>query len=146
MIQIRKYDLVPDVMVYTTRFEPKFPNGRQLLDDVAALTCQVGDCILQELSFIEGGWPRALVNDKPFLADWPYVAEPYPDQPAMPQSTKSIWPYLIGLAVVIVVLGWLIVEISSPPADVVVSPQTRESRSMNEPMERGGHPDFGVFR
>jgi hypothetical protein len=109
--QIRKYDVVPDVMVYTTRFEPKFPNGRQLLDDVAALTCQVGDCILQELSFIEGGWPRALVNDKPFLADWPYLAEPYPDQPAMPQSMKSIWPYIIGLLLANLIVSWLIVEI-----------------------------------
>jgi hypothetical protein len=66
-LQIRKYDLAPDVMIYSNRFPPGFPNGRQLLDDVAALTCQTGDCILQEISFIEGGWPRQTVNDKPFL-------------------------------------------------------------------------------
>lgn len=74
--QIRKYDLAPDVMIYTTRFPPGYPNGRQLADDVNAITCATGDCLLQELSFIEGNWPRATTNDKPFLADWPYLAEP----------------------------------------------------------------------
>jgi hypothetical protein len=111
VLQIRKYDLAPDVMIYTDRFPPGFPNGRQLLDDVAALTCQTGDCILQELSFIEGGWPRQTVNDKPFLAEWPYLAEPYPDRPQAAPSQPSIWPWVIGLAVVVALLGWALVEI-----------------------------------
>jgi hypothetical protein len=110
-MQIRKYDLVPDVMIYTSRFPPQFPNGRQLLDDVAALTCQTGDCILQELSFIEGSWPRRTVNDKSFLPDWPYLAEPYPEQPQMPPSMRSIWPYVIGIAIVNLIVSWLVVEI-----------------------------------
>jgi hypothetical protein len=111
VLQIRKYDLAPDVMIYTNRFPPKFPNGRQLLDDVAALTCQTGDCILQEISFIEGGWPRRTVNDKPFLAEWPYLAEPYPEQPQIAPSQPSIWPWIIGLVIVLAILGWVVVEI-----------------------------------
>jgi hypothetical protein len=98
-------------MIYTNRFPPGFPNGRLLPDDVAALTCATGDCILQELSFVEGGWPRATVNDKPFLDDWPYLAEPWPDTPETPPSTKSIWPYIIGLLLLIVLVSWGVVEI-----------------------------------
>jgi hypothetical protein len=110
-LQIRKYDLVPDVMIYSNRFPPVFPNGRQLLDDVAALTCQTGDCILQELSFIEGDWPRATVNDKPFLDDWPYLAEPYPDMQERPPSTASLWPYVIGIVLVIAFFSWGVIEL-----------------------------------
>jgi hypothetical protein len=111
LLQIRKYDLQPDVMIYTSRFAPKFPNGRQLLDDVAALTCAAGDCILQELSFIEGGWPRALVNDKPFLDDWPYLAEPYPDAPEPAPPTDSIWPYLIGIVLLFALVSWAVIQL-----------------------------------
>jgi hypothetical protein len=111
VMQIRKYDLAPDVMIYTNRFPSQFPNGRQLVDDVAALTCQTGDCILQEISFIEGGWPRRTVNDKPFLDEWPYLAEPYPEQPQMAASMPSIWPWIIGLVVLVAIIGWVVVEI-----------------------------------
>ena len=110
LLQIRKYDVAADVMIYSNRFPPKFPNGRQLLDDVAALTCATGDCILQDLSFIEGGWPRQTVNDKPFLDDWPYLADPYPDAPEAPPSTKSIWPYIIGIALLFAIVSWGIIE------------------------------------
>lgn len=110
-LQIRKYDLVPDVMIYSNRFPPGFPNGRRLTDDVGALTCQTGDCILQEISFIEGGWPRQTVNDKQFLDDWPYLAEPWPDQPEAPPSTKSIWPYVIGIGLAVLIVSWGVVEI-----------------------------------
>jgi len=110
LLQIRKYDVVADVMIYTTRHPAGFPNGRFLTDDVAAQTCATGDCILQDLSFIEGGWPRATVNDKPFLEDWPYLAEPWPEAPEPPPSTKSIWPYIIAFVIVDLIVGWLIVE------------------------------------
>jgi hypothetical protein len=110
-LQIRKYDLEPDVMIYSNRFPPGFPNGRQLPDDVGALTCQAGDCILQELSLIEGGWPRQTVNDKQFLDEWPYLAAPWPDQQETPPSTKSIWPYVIGIGLVVLIVSWGVVEI-----------------------------------
>ncbi len=108
---IRKYDLVPDVMVYTDRFPVGYPNGRQLTDDVVALTCATGDCLLQELSYIEGGYPRATSNDKPFLSDWPYLAEPWPEKPEPEPPTDSILPWLIGLVLVTVIVGWVIGEI-----------------------------------
>ncbi len=85
-----KSDLHSDVMIFTTRFPPGYPNGRMLTDDVNAITCTTGDCLLQELSFIEGDWPRATVNDKPFLADGPYLAEPWLDRPPPPPPTRSI--------------------------------------------------------
>ena len=107
----RKYDLVPDVMIYAKDSPlPGFPNGRLLTDDVAAQTCAVGDCILQELSFIDGGWPRALLNDKPFLNDFPYLAEPYkegewtPTPPAAPR----LMPWIITLGIILLVVGLLV--------------------------------------
>ena len=103
--QLRKYDLAPDVMIFTTRFPPGYPNGRQLADDVNAIACTTGDCLLQELSFVEGGWPRAVVNDKPFLPDFPYLAEPFPDTPEK-VITDSIWPYLLPVLIVFAVLIW----------------------------------------
>lgn len=95
---VRHYDYVPDVMVYTNQFEPGFPNGRRLEDDVAKLTCNQGDCPLQENAFIDTKqWPRATVNDKPLLADFPFLAEPWP---AKPQATPpSCWPYIMKYVV-----------------------------------------------
>jgi hypothetical protein len=109
--QIRKYDLAPDVMIYTNRFPAGFPNGRLLTDDVNAIVCTTGDCLLQELSFVEGGWPRAVVNDKPFLDDWPYVAEPWPERAPPVPPTRSIWPYLIGVLLLIAIVNWALIEI-----------------------------------
>lgn len=102
--------MAPDVMIFTTRFPPGYPNGRQLGDDVNAITCTTGDCLLQELSFVEGGWPRAVVNDKPFLPDFPYLAEPFPDSPEK-VITESIWPYVLPALIVFAVLIWGLVEI-----------------------------------
>ena len=110
-LQMRKYDLVPDVMIYSNRSPVGFPNGRLLTDDVAAQTCATGDCILQEISFIEGGFPRQTVNDKTFLDDFPYLAEPWPDMPETPPSTASLWPYIIGIVIVFMIVSWAIIEI-----------------------------------
>ena len=79
LFRIRPYDLHPDVMIYTTRYPAGFPNGRQLEDDVANLTCEWGDCILMELSYVQDNkTPRVTTNDKPFLDTFPYLAEPWP--------------------------------------------------------------------
>jgi hypothetical protein len=105
LIQIRasgnnsNYDFAPDVMVYSDAREhvrPGFPNGRHIQDDVAAITCAEGDCILQELSFVEGGWPRRTESDKPVPtnATFPYLLPPYPE-PA-PNRLPSPLP-LLGL-------------------------------------------------
>jgi hypothetical protein len=110
-LQLRKYDLAPDVMIYTNRYPVGFPNGRLLTDDVNAIVCTTGDCLLQELSFVEGDWPRATVNDKPFLADWPYLAEPWPDRAPAPPPTRSILPYLIAVLLVLAIVIWGAVEI-----------------------------------
>ena len=109
--QIRKYDLVPDVMIYTNRFPAGFPNGRLLTDDVNAILCTTGDCLLQELSFIEGDWPRATKNDKDFLPDWPYLAEPWADKQEPAPSTRSIWPYIIAIGLLLAFLIWGVIEL-----------------------------------
>ncbi|MFV8817346.1 hypothetical protein [Haliea sp. E17] len=78
LFAIRHYDLFPDVAIYTTRRVPGYPNGRRLPDDIAALACQTGDCLLWELSYADSeAWPRQTINDKPFLSKPPYLAEPW---------------------------------------------------------------------
>ena len=82
LFAIRHYDYVPDVMIFTKQYPVGFPNGRKLTDDVAVLTCDQGDCPLIENSFIDSTqWPRATVNDKPFLPEFPYLAEPWDATP-----------------------------------------------------------------
>jgi hypothetical protein len=105
-IQMRSYDATPDVMIYSKRNPngPGFPNGRRLEDDIAHITCEVGDCILQELSFIEGPFPRATKNDKDFLPDFPYLAEPWPNSPETPQTMKSIIPMAVFYAVLLLLI------------------------------------------
>ncbi len=102
----RKWDFVPDVMVFTTRYGVGFPNGRVLTDDVGALLAQHGDTLLLELSHQNGGWPRKTTNDKEFLDSFPYLAEPWPDKPpAPPLSLTTASKYkLIGIATIALVL------------------------------------------
>jgi hypothetical protein len=114
LVQVRPYDLSPDVMVYSDAREhdpgvrPGFPNGRHIQDDVAALTCAEGDCILQELSFVEGSWPRRTISDRPVPANatFPYLLDPYregeftasPASPLPPLGPRGILE--LGLLVV----------------------------------------------
>ena len=109
----RHYDMVPDVMIYTSRFSPGFPNGRRLTDDVALLTCSQGDCPLQENAFIDTTqWPRSTINDKPFMSEFPYLAEPWPARPQTPPP--SCWPYILkfllipGIILLAVIIGGVI--------------------------------------
>ncbi|MBP1851561.1 hypothetical protein [Rhizobium halophytocola] len=108
---LRKYDNQPDVMIYSDRFAPGYPNGRQLGDDVVAQTCAFGDCLLQDIAFIEGGFPRSTVNDKPFLPDFPYLAEPWPDKAPPAPPTRSLTPYLVVIAIIFILLSWVLVEV-----------------------------------
>jgi hypothetical protein len=93
VFNLRPYDFKPDVMIFTRRpdYPAAFPNGRQLEDDVAKLTCEQGDCQLYELSFavkdphkyrMTGGRPTT--NDKEFYDSFPYLAEPWPDKEPVP--------------------------------------------------------------
>ncbi|MGR8941083.1 MAG: hypothetical protein ACU83V_01850 [Gammaproteobacteria bacterium] len=103
---IRHYDMVPDVMIYTNRFASGFPNGRRLTDDVALLTCNQGDCPLQENAFIDTTqWPRSTVNDKPFRNEFPYLAEPWSARPQTPPP--ACWPYIFKFLVIpgVILLG-----------------------------------------
>lgn len=75
LIAHRHYDSVPDVMIYDLRKPAKFPSGRVLTDDVGATLAEAGETLLLELSYAESKqFPRATVNDKPFRAEFPYLA------------------------------------------------------------------------
>lgn len=76
--EYRPWDFVPDVVIYHPDFRTRFPNGRLLTDDVANLLSRNGDSLLLELSYKNGTWPRATRNDRPFLTNFPYLAEPWP--------------------------------------------------------------------
>ncbi len=106
-LQLRPYDLAdPDVMIYTDRFPPGFPNGRRLTDDVAYLTCQTGDCVLMELSYGESTqFPRATTNDKAFLDHFPYLAEPWPEKP--PKPVPHPYPAWLTLGVLVLIVSGL---------------------------------------
>ena len=112
---IRHYDFVPDVMIFTNRYPPGFPNGRRLTDDVALLTCLQGDCPLNELSYTDSKqWPRATTNDKPLLNEFPYLAEPWPAKAQQPAPSGICMPIIIAVIVVVVVVGlivWLLIRL-----------------------------------
>lgn len=101
---IRHYDFVPDVMIYTSRYPAGYPNGRLLTDDVVLLSCQAGDCLLFESAFSDTEeWPRQTVNDKPLLAGFPYLAEPWPSK-APPPGQGFRWGLWITLLLVLLIL------------------------------------------
>jgi hypothetical protein len=91
LFKIRPYDEFPDVMIYTKQYPIGFPNGRNLADDVGALTCDQGDCALVESSYIDSPqWPRATVNDKPFLREFPYLAEKWDEKDIAPKPAEPV--------------------------------------------------------
>ncbi len=109
---IRYYDAAPDVSIYTTRFPAGFPNGRRLEDDVAAISCPFGECILNELAITEGQiWPRPTTNDKPFLPDFPYLAEPWPSKPPAPAKHRLLAPQTTVKLVIGIVVGLFLLNI-----------------------------------
>lgn len=117
VLQVRDYDAHPDVMIFTTRRPAEFPNGRRLEDDVAGLTCAQGDCVLQEVAFIEGGWPRATENDRAFTGEFPYLAAPWPDRPEKRQVDRcALTFWLIVLAILVI---WVLVLRRRAKADLV---------------------------
>lgn len=113
LLQLYPYDVTnPDVMIFTTKFPPGYPNGRLLTDDVAYISCQYGDCALMSLSYAESPqFPRATVNDKPFMPGFPFLADPWPPTPAPPMSgfgcTSILWIALI-LTVALVIVLWIV--------------------------------------
>lgn len=114
---IRNYDLVPDVMVYTSRFPSGYPNGRRLPDDVVDLICQIGDCLLFEASFQDSeAWPRQTVNDKEFLPDFPFLAEPWPEAPQAKMPSSLVLPLVLGLIAVVVLILWILCRLCTKRA------------------------------
>lgn len=109
---IRYYDLEPDVCIYTSRYPAGFPNGRRLEDDIAAISCEFGECILVELAITEGMiWPRPTVNDKELLPDFPYLADPWPETPADEVKKPWIAPQTVVKLVVAAVVLLLLLNL-----------------------------------
>jgi hypothetical protein len=133
LIQIRSknmYDFAPDVMVYSDAREhdpdvrPGFPNGRHIQDDVAGITCAEGDCILQELAFVEGDFPRRTTSDKPVPVDakFPYLLAPYEEGQFAPNKLPSPLPSLglrgiVGLGVLAVTSAPRLIELELLPVN-----------------------------
>lgn len=67
-----------DVVILDLDKETYFPNGRHIEDDIVKSICDLADCDLYEKS-IYRAWPnpRNKINDKPFLTDFPYLADPH---------------------------------------------------------------------
>jgi hypothetical protein len=105
----RKWDFVPDVMIYTSRYEEGFPNGRLLTDDVAALLAQHGDTLLLELSHHAGGWPRRTTNDQEFNTAFPFLAEPWEDRPPPepPHLSRASWFKILSITGVLLLFLFL---------------------------------------
>ncbi len=66
---LRRLGKSPDVLIFDTALPAAFPNGRALTDDVVDL---VGDNRV-----LANDAPFPSTNDKPFLAGFPYLAEPH---------------------------------------------------------------------
>jgi hypothetical protein len=115
LFKIRPYDYFPDVMIYTKRDKPRFPNGRKLEDDVALLTCMEGDCPLVESSYIDSAkWQRDTSNDKPFLKEFPYLAAPWPPPAPKPMEPLGVRGTLGALKDIAVFSAELITMICKP--------------------------------
>jgi hypothetical protein len=121
----RRWDFVPDVMIYKRDIPVGLPNGRLIYDDVAAILAQFGDTALLELSHQHpnGTWPRRTINDKPFfhttddkphLAKFPYLAEPWPDKEPSPppmltaknQAKLAVVPSGAVIVLALIMLGY----------------------------------------
>lgn len=96
-----RYDIFPDVMIFSRGREPGYPNGRRPEDDVVGKTCEVGDCILQEIAYYEaaeGEFPRRTVHDPPPSPNFPYLTEPLPTRAEEPEADHC-WRNFIVLLI-----------------------------------------------
>lgn len=136
------YDYEPDVMIFTTRtglgheHPESYPNGRRLEDDIVGLTCEMGDCVLQEVALYEGstakprfkrggGWPRATEHDPPFTGKYPYLLPPHETPPGYGDEAPNRSP-METLAVVLVVLVILWLDRNRRKADAAETPYVRK--------------------
>jgi hypothetical protein len=106
----RPWDYTPDVMIYSSRFNVGYPNGRRLTDDVAALLARYGDTLLYELSYASATFPRAEKIDKDFRPDFPYLADPWPNSdakagPSLSTRNKVIVGAIVGGLLLLVILA-----------------------------------------
>lgn len=116
LFALRPYDYFPDVMIFSSQRAAGFPNGRRLSDDVAALTCQQGDCLLWELSYaLSAAYPRKTSNDKAFLNSTPYLAEAWPSRAPDPEGglttrTKILLALFATVLVILLLLPWVLLH------------------------------------
>lgn len=83
--------VTPDVIIFDTSRAAAYPNGRALTDDVVDL---VGDSRV-----LSNDSPFPSSNDRPFLADFPYLADPHPPCGAASQACCAVGPACEGTAV-----------------------------------------------
>ena len=122
---LRHYDFEPDVMICRLQLDDrgeirpvKYPNGRNLEDDVALICCEQGDCLLYEVSLAEAHaahQPRPTTNGegRDFLTQFPYLLDANPDpQPLPPPRLRERTWLILGsssLAILAFILWpWLL--------------------------------------
>jgi len=61
-------------------------------------------CLLVELAQRTGIWPQPTMNDKPFSATFPYLADPWPSSPEPAPTAKSIVPLVIFIVLLLLLI------------------------------------------
>ncbi len=108
----RKWDYVPDVLIYSRDHAVGFPNGRRLRDDVVALLAEHGDTLTFELSYFEKG-PRKTENDLIQFRDKPPYLAPAHADPAVPEphSLSIRTMLIIGAIIGAIALGLFVLHL-----------------------------------
>ena len=110
--QIRKYDVVPDVMIYSNRFPPKLSQRapahrrcrRKSLRDRRLPAA--GDLLHRRRLATRHRQRQAVPRP-----NGRYLAEQWPDEAEPAAATQSIWPYVIAGVLVLAIVFWGLVEI-----------------------------------
>lgn len=74
----QKTGFAPEVIIYDTAQLAQFPNGMALADDVVDLACTSPAKECRVFNQANEGPEGSSENDVPFLATFPYLAEPHP--------------------------------------------------------------------
>jgi hypothetical protein len=89
----------PDVIIYNTKLAARFPNGRELTDDVVDL---VGDT---RVTTTDAPYPSA--NDVPFLAEFPYLGFARGLEPPPVPALSVMGMAALGMGMLLALAGTL---------------------------------------
>ncbi|HEX9743548.1 MAG TPA: DUF4331 family protein [Nitrospiraceae bacterium] len=73
---VQQLGVPPDVLIFNTRAPVKFPNGRELGDDVTDILAEVGEGQARAIETSKGDRSATIHDVKKFLDKFPYLAPP----------------------------------------------------------------------